>query len=66
MIIFKQILMSANKPIIGTFLFTSIPFILQNITPIFASATAIIGTVYIFFKCWNEINKWKKERKNDS
>ena len=61
----KYAIMTASKPIFTTLLFTSVPLYLQNITPIFASITAIIGTVYIFFKCWNEITTWRKNRNNN-
>ena len=64
--LYKQVAMSEVKPIFTTLLFTSVPLYLQNITPIFAGLTAMIGTVYIFFKCWNEIHEWRKNRRNQS
>lgn len=66
MVLLKKLAMTSAKPVFTTLLFTSVPLYLQNMTPIFAFFTAIIGTVYIFFKCWNEITTWRKNRKGDS
>ena len=63
----NKILMTGIKPMLQTILFSSIPIVLQDITPVFAFFTAVIGTFYIFFKCWNEIILWRKNRtKKDS
>lgn len=54
--------MHGIKPTIQTILFTSIPLMLQNVTPIFAAFTAVLGTIYMFFKCSTQYYEWKERR----
>ena len=62
---FKIGLMHSIKPVLQTILFTSIPLIFQNMTPVFAFFTAVMGTVYMFFKLHNEYIIWKRRKKDN-
>lgn len=64
----KDSIMSLTKGTFLTISSVSVPLFLQESTPIFAGITAIIGTVFIFFKCWNEIHLWRMniKKKKDS
>ena len=59
---FKKAIMDGIKPTIQTILLTSIPLMLQSATPILAFFTAILGTVYMFFKMHTQYYEWKTKR----
>ncbi len=52
-----------SKTAIQTLLFTSVPLVLQDLTPLFAFISAFLGAMVMISKTYREYKRWKQEKK---
>lgn len=62
MLINWKIIIMNTKIGIQTLLFTTVPLVLQDLTPLFAFISAFLGAMLMIFKSVREYKRWRKEK----